>query len=189
MKKLILILTLLACSQTNISPLSDLKVTKDKSAPYEVSAGGILNVQVWGEPKISGEVVVREDGRFSNPLVNDVPAEGLTLTQIGEELAEKLKEYIPSANVNVSLLQSSPTVYYLSGSFAKSGEYRTDKRITVLQAIATGGGFAPFADESSIFLIRKGAKGEKRYEFDYGSLVDGSQPNPELRSGDIISIR
>ena len=71
----------------------------------------------------------------------------------------------------------------------KSGEYRTDKRVTLLQAIATGGGFAPFADESNIMLIRKSTNGEKRYQFDYSELVQGEQPNPILRSGDIISIR
>jgi polysaccharide export outer membrane protein len=182
-------LLLVSCSTGNLSPIAELKSNKSDNAPYRVSYGDVLNVQVWGEPKISGEVIVRQDGRFSNPLVNDVEAEGKTLTEIGDNLAEKLKDFIPSASVNVSLTQPSAIVYYLSGSFMKAGEYRTDKRVTLLQAIATGGGFAPFADESNIFLIRKGPNGEKRYQFDYSSVVDGSEPNPDLKSGDIISIR
>lgn len=184
-----LILFFVGCSGNNISPLSELRGPVDKNAPYVVNAGDVINVQVWGEPKISGEVAVREDGRFSNPLVNDIPAEGLTLDQVAKEVADRIKEFIPSATVNVTLIQASPIVYYLSGSFMKAGEYRTDKKVTLLQAIATGGGFAPFADESSIMLIRKSMGGEKRYEFDYGQVVQGREPNPELRSGDIISIR
>lgn len=184
-----ILLLVCSCSGANISPLSELAASQDKNAPYVVGAGDVINVQVWGEPNISGEVLVREDGRFSNPLVSDVQAEGLTLVEIGEQLSERLKEFIPSANVNVLLSQASATVYYLSGSFMKSGEYRTDKRVTLLQAIATGGGFAPFADESNIMLIRKSVNGEKRYQFDYAELVQGNQPNPALRSGDIISIR
>ena len=193
MKKVIflflVILFLASCSNSNISPLSELKSAVDKNAPYVVRAGDVINVQVWGEPRISGEVSVREDGRFSNPLVNDIPAEDLTLDQVASEVTERIKEFIPSATVNVTLIQSAPIVYYLSGSFMKAGEYRTDKRVTLLQAIATGGGFAPFADESNIMLIRRSLSGEKRYEFDYGKVVQGSQPNPELKSGDIISIR
>jgi polysaccharide export outer membrane protein len=178
-----------SCSTGDISPLEELQVTQDKSAAYVVKSADILMVQVWGEPKISGEVVVRQDGRFSNPLVDDVEAEGLTLPTIAKNLSESLKEFIPSASVNISLIQSAPIVYYLSGQFLKPGEYRTDKQITMLQAIATGGGFAPFADESNIMLIRKSQGIEKRYQFDYGRLVEGSEPNPELRSGDVISIR
>lgn len=185
----VLSLLLIACGASNLSPLDDFASAKNKNAPYVVAAGDIINVQVWGEPKISGEVPVREDGRFSNPLVNDVQAEGLSLDQVAAELTGRLKEFIPSATVKVTLVQAAPTVYYLSGAFMKSGEYRTDKRVTILQAIATGGGFAPFADESSIILIRRSANGEKRYEFDYGELVQGKQPNPDLKSGDIISVR
>ena len=91
--------------------------------------------------------------------------------------------------VNISLTQSAPIVYYLSGQFLKPGEYRTDKQITLLQAIATGGGFAPFADESNIMLVRRAEDGERRYRFDYGSLVSGDEPNPTLKTGDVVSIR
>lgn len=184
-----LVSLLISCSTGDISPLEELQVTQDKAAAYVVKSADILMVQVWGEPKISGEVVVRQDGRFSNPLVDDIQAEGLTLPAIAKNLSQSLKEFIPSASVNISLMQSAPIVYYLSGQFLKPGEYRTDKQITMLQAIATGGGFAPFADESNIMLIRKSQGMEKRYRFDYGRLVEGSEPNPELRSGDVISIR
>lgn len=182
-------ISLVACSGAEIRPLEELMSTKDKSTSYIIKSGDILTVQVWGEPKLSGEVTVRQDGFFSNPLVNDVPAEGLTLTEAGEELSNRLQEYVTGASVNIALLQSAPTVYYLSGQFLKAGEYRTDKNITLLQAIATGGGFAPFADESNIVLIRKHQGAERRYRFDYGRVVDGRQPNPELKAGDIISIR
>ncbi|HMO16616.1 MAG TPA: polysaccharide biosynthesis/export family protein [Oligoflexia bacterium] len=181
--------SILGCFGGNTSPLEELVQRKDANAAYIVKAGDILMVQVWGEPRISGEVIVRQDGRFSNPLVSDIPAEGKTLTQIASDLADRLQEFIPAASVNISLTQSAPIVYYLSGQFLKPGEYRTDKQITLLQAIATGGGFAPFADESNIILVRKGESGEKRYRFDYGRLVNGDQPNPDLRSGDVISIR
>jgi polysaccharide export outer membrane protein len=186
---LLVTVLLFGCSNGNVRPLEELATPKEKSTSYIVKAGDVLMVQVWGEPKLSGEVIVRQDGYFSNPLVNDIPAEGLTLTEVGEELSERLKEYIPGASAKVALSQSAPTVYYLSGQFLKPGEYRTDKIITLLQGIATGGGFAPFADESNIILIRKHQGEERRYKFDYGKLVEGKQPNPDLKTGDIISIR
>jgi polysaccharide biosynthesis/export protein len=183
------LLFMFACSGAELRPLDELAEQNEKTASYIVKPGDILMVQVWGEPKLSGEVVVRQDGYFSNPLVNDIPAEGLTLQEIGQDLSERLQEYIPGASANIALSQSAPTVYYLSGQFMKPGEYRTDKNITLLQGIATGGGFAPFADESNIILIRKHQGEERRYRFDYEKLVNGRQPNPDLKSGDVISIR
>ncbi len=180
----------MACGGARLRPLDELHEQAEKKVTnYIVKPGDILMVQVWGEPKLSGEAVVRQDGFFSNPLVDDVPAEGFTLQEIGQELSNLLQEYVPGASANVALSQSAPTVYYLSGQFLKPGEYRTDKNITLLQAIATGGGFAPFADESSIMLIRKYQGEERRYRFDYERLVNGREPNPDLKSGDVIAIR
>lgn len=177
-----------SCSDGNIRPLEELKIDETKPKSYLVKSGDVLMIQVWGEPRLSGEVVVRQDGRFSLPLVQDVPAEGLTLPKITENLTEKLKEFIPAATVDISLNQSSAIVYYLSGSFFKAGEYRTDKQVTLLQAIATGGGFAPFSDKSNIMLIRRVMGVERRYKLDYDDIVDGSQPNPQLQTGDVISV-
>ncbi len=178
-----------ACSDSNLRPIEELAIQKDSKESYVVKSSDILMVQVWGEPRLSGDVVVRQDGRFSLPLAQDVQAEGLTLTKIATNLTEKLKEFIPTATVDISLTQSAPIVYYLSGSFFKAGEYRTDKQITLLQAIATGGGFAPFADKSNIMLIRRLNGEEARYQLDYEDVVDGSEPNPKLKSGDVISVQ
>jgi len=185
----ILVLVLASCSDSNLRPLEELQSKNSNKESYVVKSGDILMVQVWGEPRLSGEVVVRQDGRFSLPLAQDVQAEGFNLTKIAENLTLKLKEFIPTATVDISLTQSAPIVYYLSGSFFKAGEYRTDKLVTLLQAIATGGGFAPFADKSNIMLIRRINGEEARYQLDYEDVVDGSEPNPKLQTGDVISVQ
>ncbi len=177
------------CAAGNYSPISELSESKDKSKSYIVKPGDILNIQVWGEPKVSGEAVVRQDGRFSIPLVDEVQAEGRSLTEITNDLVSKLSEFIPSASVNISLNQSSAIVYYLTGTFAKPGEFRTDKQVTILQAIATGGGFAPFANKSNLVLIRKSGENEKRYRLSYEKIIEGLQPNPQLETGDILSVQ
>ena len=130
------------CPKSNLSPLEDLNVEQQASTDYVVKAGDIINIQVWGEPRLSGEVLVREDGKFTLPLVNQVEAEGKTTTQIKSALTNGLKEFIPAASVTVSVAHTAPISYFLSGQFMKPGEYRSDKQITFLQAIATGGGFA-----------------------------------------------
>ena len=178
------------CGSSNLSPLDELSTISPEAGDiYRVQAGDILDVQVWGEPRLSGEVVVREDGKFTLPLVDEVIAEGKTAKEIRAEMTNSLKEFIPAATVSVAVSHTAPTRYFLSGQFLKPGEYRSDKKITFLQAIATGGGFAPFADDSSIILIRRSSQGEMRYELDYTRVVEGKEPNPVLRAGDIIAVK
>lgn len=172
----------------NTRPLSELTVSTKESS-YLVKSGDTLNVEVWGEPRLSGEVLVRQDGKFTMALVNEVSAEGKTTEQVGKDVSEKLGEFIPQASVTISVALPAPIRYYLTGTFVKPGEYRSDSRITLLQAIATGGGFAPFADDSNILLIRKAQTGEVRYELDYSRVISGREPNPELKDGDTIAVK
>ena len=86
------------------------------------------------------------------------------------------------------MVQSAPIRYFLAGQFLKPGEFRSEQGITLLQAIAKAGGLAPFADESSITLIRRNASKELRYQLDYNRVVNGKEPNPLLRDGDFISV-
>jgi polysaccharide export outer membrane protein len=183
------VLFLSGCLGGRLSPLDELELKQDNQTAYLVQRGDTLTIKVWGEPQLSGDNYVRDDGRFTMPLINDVEAQGKTLEAIAAEVTEKLIKYVPGATVTVSISQSAPIRFYLSGSFNKAGEYRSSSRVTFLQAIASGGGFAPFADDSSLTLIRKTAEGEKRYSLNYSRVVDGSQPNPELRDGDVIAVK
>ncbi len=169
--------------------LSELSASEKTTDAYVVGSGDTLNVLVWGEPKLSGEVVVREDGKLTLSLIEDVGAEGKTLSELAREIEQKLMTYVAQPSVSVSLAHAAPIKYFLSGAFVKPGEYRSEGQIDFLRAVATGGGFAPFANESSIVLIRKTKQGEFRYEFDYNRVIQGKEPNPILRNGDLIAVR
>ncbi len=187
-------LLILGCVRGPSQPLDELK-GNGQSNEYHIQKGDTLSVNVWGEQQISGDVIVREDGNITLKLVRDVKAVGLTLQQLSDSITTKLKRYIPGAAVSVAIAQTAPIRYFLSGLFVKPGEFRSDGRITMLQAIAAGGGFAPFADESEITLIRQvpGESGadltEVRYTLDYNRVIEGREPNPELRNGDVLAVK
>ena len=171
----------------NLHPIEEL-TRADSQATYRVNPGDMIMIDVWGEPKLSGQQFIRDDGSFTMPLVGDIPASGKSLKDIGTQISQKLKEFVPGASVSVSVVRAAPIKYYLSGAFMTPGEFRSEGTITLLQAVAAGGGFAPFADESEIILIRKTSQGDARYKLDYNKLIDGRHPNPELQNGDIIAV-
>lgn len=186
---LLSVLFLSSCARSIGRPLSELLASSSKSEDYLIRPGDLLSVDVYGEPGLTGDKIVREDGQMSMKFIGDVKIQGLTLEQAGKKLELELSKFMPGATVSVALSKSAPVKYYLSGKFQKSGEYRSDGKITFLQAIATGGNFLPFADESSITLVRKTPTGEIRYVLDYNNVVMGREPNPELRDGDFLSVK
>lgn len=187
------VLSFTSCTQGGPTRSLDELITPslEEGSPqqYQVHKGDTLLVKVWGEPQVSGEVYVRKDGRFTLPLVNDIDAEGKSLKEVADEVKFKLKKFIPTASVSVSVAQTASTRYYLSGAFVKPGVYSAEREITFLQAVATGGGFAPFANESNVVLIRKTKEGDLRYKLDYNRVIDGKEPNPELKDGDFIAVQ
>ncbi len=188
LQRLLAITILLSACSPSSRPLSEL-TPKNEPGMYTVQSGDTLTISVWGEPRLSGDVAVREDGSFTMQLIEDVKAVGLTPKQISADVTTRLERFIPGVSVSISVSLTSPTRYFLSGQFLRPGEYRSDKKITLLQAVATGGGFAPFADESAVTIIRRGPQGELRYVLDYNRVIDGREPNPELKNGDIIAVK
>ena len=186
---LVLMLDTTGCASHSGRPVSELEQTAgNKKQSYRVRRGDALMIEIWGEPRLTGERVVRDDGRLTLPLINDVDAEGKTLEALSNDISQKLSTFIAAPSVSISVSRTAPIRYYLSGSFLQPGEKLSATRITVLQALATGGGFAPFADQSAITLIRKAPDGDRRYNLSYSRIVDGRDPNPELEDGDVLNV-
>lgn len=181
---------LFACTSKGRA-LNELTVEALSEDVFRIRRGDLIDVQVWGEPRMSGSLTVRNDGRATLPLVGDVMVAGKTIEEAVTDMEAAVGEFVTAPSITVAVNQRAPVAYYLSGNFQRAGEYRSDKDIKLLQAIATGGGFAPFADQSNITLIRQSPDGLKdlRYKLNYNKVVDGKQPNPVLQDGDTITVQ
>src|ERR1700734_2261 len=70
-----------------------------------ISPEDVLPIDVWKEPEISRTVPVARAGKISLPLLNDLQAAGLTPTQLGSEIVEKLRATIVHPQVTVIVAQ------------------------------------------------------------------------------------
>ena len=72
---------------------------------YEINAGDGLSLQVWNEPTLSAQqLLVRPDGFISVPVIGEIKAGGLTVSQIQDNIQEGLGRYlkdVPSVVINV----------------------------------------------------------------------------------------
>src|SRR5579863_7052400 len=54
----------------------------------------VLKVNVWHNPDLSVEAIVRPDGTITMPLVGDVRAAGRTPADVRNEITARLKAYV-----------------------------------------------------------------------------------------------
>ena len=157
---------------------------------YVIGPGDSLEVNVFNEPKFSSSnLPVRPDGMISIALIGDVPAAGMTPTQLGAEVTSRLKKLITDPNVTVSLLAINSKRIYLVGEIGKVGPLPMTAGMDPLQAISTAGGPGPYANLKKIYILRTIAGKQQKIPFNYKKAIkDGDMQGVVLQSGDTIVI-
>jgi polysaccharide export outer membrane protein len=124
---------------------------------YYIGAGDVFDVSVWQVPDLSRpEVIVRPDGKLSLPLIGDIKAEGITLTQLSTIITERLKEYVKNPQVSVMLRRfgEQGNKVIVLGEIQNPGVYKFDGPPTVTEVIASAGGYTKYAVLNSVMIIR-----------------------------------
>jgi polysaccharide export outer membrane protein len=157
---------------------------------YVVGEGDALHIDVWQEPEVSQNVVVRPDGKVSLPLVNEVKVSGMTPLQIQGLVAEKLKNFVNQPKVTVTVTEVHSRKAFITGEVAHPGEYSLNTQVTVLQLIAQAGGFTPFAKTENIMILRVSDGKEQRLKFKYKEVLHGknTEQNIALEPGDTVVV-
>jgi len=157
---------------------------------YRIGPEDVLQVSVWGNDAVSRTAPVRPDGRISLPLLNDVQAAGLTPMELRDELSRRLGEYIPHAEVAVSVTEVRSFKVSVIGAVVKPGRYELKSRTTVIDLLAMAEGFTEFAARSRVVVMRSEGSRVDRLPFDYDKVVSGNpgQSNFYVRAGDIVLV-
>ena len=158
---------------------------------YVIQAGDVLEISVWREKDLEKVVLVRPDGGINFPLVGEVIATGKTIDQLQNELATKLKKYVPDPVVTVSVKQALGNKIFVIGKVNRPGEIVTNRNMDVMQALSVAGGLTPFASSNKIKILRRDENGEiKSIPFKYSNVEKGKdlEQNIILRGGDIVVV-
>jgi polysaccharide export outer membrane protein len=156
---------------------------------YLIGADDVLLVSVWKEPDLTITLPVRPDGNISMPLLNDVPAAGLSPTQLAASITEKLKKYVADPRVTVIVTQINSQKVYVTGEVLHTGAIQLLPNMTVLQALADAG-FTQFANTKGIYVLRDENGRQQKIPVNYKRLVKGQaiDQNIILKPGDTIVV-
>ncbi len=150
----------------------------DASEAYQLRTGDKLKLLVFGQESISGDYKVTKDGFIDVSQIGKVQAAGLTVSQLQQQLAEKLRDGIVE-NPQISVLLDADQPVFVTGAVRTPGEVPFRPGLDASAAVALAGGYHNRADTGVLFITRAGATIEKRF---------GIGDRPVINPGDVIRI-
>jgi polysaccharide export outer membrane protein len=146
---------------------------------YRLGPGDQLRVTVFNEPDLTGPFVVSSQGSIAYPLVGEVHAAGLTVAEFSDSLRQALMQYIRQPNVSVEVVNYRP--FFILGEVQRPGTYPYSASLTVLNAVATAGGFTYRANQGRVFIRHANEQEERSYPLTIATPV---LPGDTVRIGE-----
>ena len=120
---------------------------------YKLGSGDLIKITVFNQVELSGEYTINGAGLIALPLIGDVTTKDLTVKQVEQNIANKLKpDYLLNPKVNVQVLNYRP--FYILGEVKEPQSYPYVDGMTYLNAVAIAGGFTYRAKEDHVMVIR-----------------------------------
>ena len=161
----------------------------DQRPAAHIQARDTLSIDIAGQPTLSGESTVRDDGSYFNPLVGSVALAGLTLAQAEKALHDRMKAVVVAPVLSVALVRSGPIRVGVMGEVKNPGSYELTRDRRLSAALLAAGWLTDYANDDRIFVIR--ITGEsRRIRFRLRDLT-ASEPHAVsflLLDGDIVSV-
>ena len=169
-----------ASPATAVTPPSD----------YVIGPADVLTITYRNEKDMTGDYMVRPDGKITLPFFGDIDAIGVTPQQLSERLVKVSdKLYIdPTITVGVKVINSRKVS--ITGSVEKPGQYDILTPMDVVQLISLAGGLREFTDGKDITIIRKEGGKQTSFKFNYKDVLVGKklEQNIQLKPGDSVLV-
>jgi polysaccharide export outer membrane protein len=160
---------------------------------YLIGPGDVLTIFVWRNPEISGQFIVRPDGKVTTSLVEDIDVAGRTPDMLARQLEEQLSTYINNPRVTVSVNRFrgpfSEQVRVI-GEATNPQAINYSQHMTLLDLMIVVGGLTEFANGNNAKLVRVIDGQQRTFNLDIEDLItDGDiSKNVDILPGDIIII-
>ena len=153
------------------APLSSATVVSPRD--YVIGVADILIITYWDQKEMTGDYVVRPDGKITVPLLNDVEAAGLTPAQLRDRLTAISARIFADPNITVAVKVINSRKVYISGGVARPGSYDVVEPLTVMHLISLSGGLREFVTGQGITILRDQGGKISVFRFDYREVLSG----------------
>jgi polysaccharide export outer membrane protein len=151
-----------------------------------IGSADVLEISVFKVPELTKTVVVADTGTINLPLVGEVPAAGKTAQQLERDLTSKLgARYLQNPQVTVMVKENNSQRVTIQGAVEKPGVYPIRGKTTLLELVATAGGFKEYSD-STVLVLRSSQGKRSAAKFDVAAIQKGQAEDPTVQSDDVV---
>jgi polysaccharide export outer membrane protein len=175
---------------------------RDLAPPAGLPAGNVLEEYRLGpQDKIDVNVYQVKDltveglqidsaGNIFLPLIGRVAANGLTPSELANEIAARLRgQYLQEPQVSVSVREAISQKVTVDGAVVQPGVYAMSGPTTLLQAVAMAkGADNKYANLKRVTVFRTVEGQRQAAVFDLKEIRAGRAADPIIRSNDVIVV-
>jgi protein involved in polysaccharide export with SLBB domain len=148
-----------------------------------------FSVRVYGEPDLSGNYRVATDGTIDFPLAGRIPVKGLNAGEVQQAIVQRLKAgYLLNPQVTVMVTDWNSRKVSVLGQVLRPGAVAYFPNMTIVDAIASAGGFTGVAAKNSVNLRREVTGKVETRTFPVADISEGRSPNVVIQPGDVLVV-
>ena len=158
---------------------------------YRMGTGDVLRITVYGQPDLTTEARVGENGGITFPLIGEVRLAGITPARGETEIAQRLSKggFILEPFVTLNVVQYRSQQISVLGRVNPPGKYTLEKISPISDALALAGGIIIDGSDTVTLVRTRDGKPEYR-DIDVIALFrpGGEASNELVQDGDIINV-
>jgi polysaccharide export outer membrane protein len=159
------------------------------SAEERLGIDDVFEVRVFAEPDLSGAYRVAADGTVDYPFAGRISVVGMRSGDVQEVIASKLRDgYLKRPQVSVMVKEWNSRKVAVIGQVQRPGFVAYFPSMTIVDAIASAGGFTGIAAKNSVMLRREVKGTVESRNCPVAEISEGRAPNVVLRPGDILVV-
>jgi len=163
--------------------------TQGRTSEDRIGIDDVFEVRVYGEPELTGSYRVANDGTIDYPLTGRLAVMGLRSGEIQRLLVAKLKEgYLKNPQITVTVKERNSQKIAVFGQVARPGQVGYYPNMTIVDAIASAGGFTSIASKNSVNLRREVSGKIETHIYPVADIAEGRSQNVMVLPGDVLVV-
>jgi protein involved in polysaccharide export with SLBB domain len=149
----------------------------------------VIHILVVGEKDLTEDFRVSGDGTIDFPFVGRVVVAGSRSGELQQLITKKLSEgYIRNPQVSVMIREWNSRKIAVLGQVQKPGTVSYRPGMTIVEAIASAGGFTAIASKNSVTLRREVSGQIVSHVYPVADISEGHGDNVTLHPGDVLVV-
>jgi polysaccharide export outer membrane protein len=163
--------------------------TKGVPSEDRIGIDDVFDVRVYGEPDLTGTYRVANDGTIDFPLAGRIEVAGLRTGEIQKVLSDKLRDgMLRNPQITVTVKERNSQKITVFGQVTKPGQVGYYPNMTIVDAIASAGGFTGIAAKNSVNLRREVGGKIETHIYPVADIAEGRSQNVMVLPGDVLVV-